>query len=172
VIARYGFLLPLPGALSSGQEVVDSRHALDLAAIEQLHKRDAAAAKKGDAAALADLWTDDAVALPPGEPPVIGIEAIRKWLAKSRPDASAVEVVDYVLDFKEVTILGVEAIGGGPKQYYTPAKRRTVHDSGIRQSHARSEEAGRWELEGIPLCLEPRTPGSGETVSPRRLSSG
>src|SRR5262249_10230633 len=73
------------------------------------HKRDAAAAKKGDLATLAELWTDDAVALPPGEPPVIGIDAIRKWLAGSQPDSSAVEIVYYVLDFKEVKIVGDEA---------------------------------------------------------------
>lgn len=40
---------------------------------------------------------------------VIGIEAIRKWLAKYR----AVDIIDYVLDFKEVKILGDEAIEWG-----------------------------------------------------------
>lgn len=113
MIARYTFLLALLAGLSSGQEAADSRRATDMAAIEQLHKRDAAAAKKGDLATLAELWTDDAVALPPGEPPVIGIDAIREWLAKSQPDSSAVEIIDYVLDFKEIKILGDEAIEWG-----------------------------------------------------------
>jgi uncharacterized protein (TIGR02246 family) len=113
VIARYTLLFTLFARLSSGQEAADSRRAIDMAAIEELHKRDAAAAKKGDLATLAELWTDDAVALPPGEPPVIGIDAIRKWLAKGQPDSSAVEVIDYVLDFKEIKILGDEAIEWG-----------------------------------------------------------
>src|SRR5215472_3744035 len=99
--------------LSAGQDAAGARRAADLTAIEQLHRRDAAAAKKGDLATLAELWTDDAVALPPGESPVIGIDAIRKWLAKSQSDSSAVEVIDYVLDFKEVKILGDEAIEWG-----------------------------------------------------------
>lgn len=160
MIARYGFLLPLPGALSSGQEVVDSRHALDLAAIEQLHKRDAAAAKKGDAAALADLWTDDAVALPPGEPPVIGIEAIRKWLAKSRPDASAVEVVDYVLDFKEVTILGVEAIGGGRSSITLRPKGApsTIRVSGNLMRVLKRQADGSWKVSRSVWNLERPVP--------------
>jgi hypothetical protein len=54
-----------------------------MAAIEQLHKRDAAAANDGDVATLVGLWAADTVARPPGEPPVIAIEAIRKWLAMS-----------------------------------------------------------------------------------------
>jgi ketosteroid isomerase-like protein len=58
--------------------------AQDLAAIEQLHQRDVAAAKAGDTATLATLWTDDAVALPPGEQPVVGIDVIREW-PKKRP---------------------------------------------------------------------------------------
>jgi uncharacterized protein (TIGR02246 family) len=113
VIAKYTLLFALFARLSNGQEAADSRRATDIAAIEELHKRDAAAAKKGDLATLAELWTDDAVALPPGEPPVIGIDAIRKWLAKSQPDSSALEVIDYVLDFKEIKILGDEAIEWG-----------------------------------------------------------
>jgi hypothetical protein len=85
VIARYTRLLALLAGLSSGQDAADSRRATDVAAIEELHKLDAAAEKKGDLAALAELWADDAVALPPAEPPAIGIDAIREWLAKSHP---------------------------------------------------------------------------------------
>jgi hypothetical protein len=44
---------------------------------------------------------------------VIGIEAIRTWLAKSQTEISAVDIIDYVLDFKEVKILGDEAIEWG-----------------------------------------------------------
>jgi uncharacterized protein (TIGR02246 family) len=110
VIAKCALLFVVLIGLSGAQEVRASRRAADMAAIEQLHQRDAAAAKSGDVATLVGLWTEDAVALPPGESPVIGIEAIRKWLAKSQAETSAVEIVDYVLDFKEVKILGDEAI--------------------------------------------------------------
>ena len=44
---------------------------------------------------------------------VIGIEAIRKWLAKGQTEISAVDIIDYVRDFKEVKILGDEAIEWG-----------------------------------------------------------
>lgn len=44
---------------------------------------------------------------------MIGIEVIRKWLAKSQTEISAVDIIDYVLDFKEVKVLGDEAIEWG-----------------------------------------------------------
>jgi uncharacterized protein (TIGR02246 family) len=85
----------------------------DRAAIEQLHRKDAAAAKGGDVDTLATLWTADAVALPPGEQPVVGIDAIRAWLNRDRMDTSKFEVTEYVLDFKDVRISGDEAIEWG-----------------------------------------------------------
>jgi uncharacterized protein (TIGR02246 family) len=109
----YLLFLVLLVSCAGAQNTAESRRAADLAAIEQLHRRDAAAAKTGDVAELAKLWSDDAVALPPGEPPVIGIEAIRAWLAKSQPDASQVQIVEYLMDFKEIKLLGDEAIEWG-----------------------------------------------------------
>ena len=46
MIARCAFLFPLLTGLSSAQVARGSRRAVDMAAIEQLHKRDAAAANK------------------------------------------------------------------------------------------------------------------------------
>jgi uncharacterized protein (TIGR02246 family) len=113
VIARYALFLALVSFVSRAQETARSPLSVDMTAIERLHNRDAAAAKKGDVAALAELWTDDAVALPPGEAPVVGIEAIRRWLAASQPDPSQVEILEYLLDFKEVKVLGDEAVEWG-----------------------------------------------------------
>jgi uncharacterized protein (TIGR02246 family) len=110
--AMYVLLFACAG-LCSGQDAAASRRSQDVAAIEQLHARDAAAAKAGDIQTLSALWTDDAVALPPGEPPVIGIEAIRKWLGATQSDPSKVEIIEYRLDFKEVKVTGDEAIEWG-----------------------------------------------------------
>ena len=64
MIIRCAFLFPLLTGLSSAQVAPGSHRPVDMAAIEQLHKRDAAAANNGDVATLAGRWTDDAVALP------------------------------------------------------------------------------------------------------------
>jgi uncharacterized protein (TIGR02246 family) len=175
VIARYAFLFALLAGLSSGQEAAGSRHAIDMAAIEQLHKRDAAAAKKGDLATLAELWTDDAVALPPGEPPVIGIEAIRKWLAKRQPDSSAVEVIDYVLDFKEVKILGDEAIEWGRTSVTLRPRGATsiIRVSGNLMRVLKRQADGRWKVSRSawnlerPVSARCRAPGRPARIYPQ-----
>jgi uncharacterized protein (TIGR02246 family) len=147
-MSRYTFLLALVAGLCSGQETAGPPHAFDMTAIEQLHKRDAAAAAEGDVAALAELWTDDAVALPPGEPPVIGIEAIRKWLAKSQADPSTVEVVEYVLDFKEVTIRGDEAVEWGRTRVAIRPRGTTsiVRASGNLMRILKKQADGSWKV--------------------------
>ncbi len=91
------------------QSSSDAHSASDRAAIERLHQKDIAAAKVNDVDTLATLWTDDAVALPPGEQPVIGIDAIRAWLNKGRMDTDKVEITEYAMDFKEVHVAGNEA---------------------------------------------------------------
>jgi uncharacterized protein (TIGR02246 family) len=93
--------------------LVSTAAAQDLAAIEQLHHKDVAAAKAGDTATLATLWTDDAVALPPGEQPVVGIDAIREWLKKGQAGTGRFEITEYKIDFEEVHVLGKEAVEWG-----------------------------------------------------------
>ena len=48
----------------------------DAAAIDQVRERFAAAFNAGDAGAVAGLYTDDAMRMPPNEPAVVGREAI------------------------------------------------------------------------------------------------
>jgi ketosteroid isomerase-like protein len=125
-MSRYTFLLALVAGLCSGQETAGPPHAFDMTAIEQ----------------------DDAVALPPGEPPVIGIEAIRKWLAKSQADPSTVEVVEYVLDFKEVTIRGDEAVEWGRTRVAIRPRGTTsiVRASGNLMRILKKQADGSWKV--------------------------
>jgi len=148
VITKGLLMVTLLAALSSAQEASGSRPAADMAAIAQLHKRDAAAAKTGDVATLAALWTEDAVALPPGEPPVVGIEAIRKWLAKSQTDTAAVEIVDYVLDFQEVKIMGDEAIEWGRSSVTVRPRGASMllHSSGNLLRVLKKQPDGTWKV--------------------------
>jgi uncharacterized protein (TIGR02246 family) len=96
--------------VAAAQEGRPSHTAADRAAIEQLHERDAAAAKKGDVKTLMDLWTVDGVALPPGEQPVKGIDAIRSWLGKDAASTANLEITNYAMDFQEVKLFGDDAV--------------------------------------------------------------
>lgn len=93
--------------------LVCSAQAQDLVAIERLHQLDIAAAKAGDIATLATLWTDDAVALPPGAQPVIGIDAIREWLKQGQESGGRFEITEYRIDFQETRVLCDETIEWG-----------------------------------------------------------
>ena len=56
------------------------------------------------------LLADDAVALPPGEAPVVGQPAIHDWLRKNRMDTTRIEVVEYTVDVQETKVTGDIAI--------------------------------------------------------------
>jgi uncharacterized protein (TIGR02246 family) len=78
----------------------------DLAAIEELHRRDEEAARRGDFAALRGVVDDDAVMLAPGSKVQRGrAELDRAFESMSRAPKTH-EVLEYELRFEEVKILG------------------------------------------------------------------
>ena len=76
----------------------------DLAAIDKMRSQDVAATLSGDAAALIELWTDDAVSLTPNGPDYIGKEAIRAFNARNAAATPGLRVLTYVPEYKELTI--------------------------------------------------------------------
>jgi hypothetical protein len=70
-------------------------HKQDLAAIERIRQQDIAATLSGDAAALIDLWTDDAVRLGQGGRDDIGKEAIRATNQRWKAATPGLRVLSY-----------------------------------------------------------------------------
>lgn len=91
----------------------DERHADDLRAIEELHRADMAASKAGDFATLRTLMSDDAVMLPPGGRPLRGRAEIDESMSRAEGSMRGVEVLEYVLDFEEVRVVGDYAFEWG-----------------------------------------------------------
>lgn len=85
----------------------------DREAIEELRRRDVAASRALDVEKLSSLWTDDCVALAPGQPPTRGKAQIRSQLAALASYARENEVVEYEEEFEELEILGETAIEWG-----------------------------------------------------------
>ena len=133
---------------------------VDRNAIEQLHARDAKAAKAGDVATLATLWTVDAVALPPGEPPVVGIDAIRQWLFKGKMDTSKFEVTEYAMDFQEVQIVGDEAFEWARTAVTIRRKGATagMRASGNLMRVLRKQPDGSWKVARAAWNMERPVP--------------
>jgi uncharacterized protein (TIGR02246 family) len=85
----------------------------DLRAIEGLHQKDMEASRTGDFETLRSVMTDDAVILPPGGETVRGKEELDASFARMRDAMDRIEVIEYVLDFSEVKILGDYAFEWG-----------------------------------------------------------
>ena len=85
----------------------------DLRAIERLHQKDMEASRISDFETLRSVVTDDAVILPPGGEPIRGKEELDASFGRMGDGMGQVEVLDYVLDFREVKILGDYAFEWG-----------------------------------------------------------
>jgi uncharacterized protein (TIGR02246 family) len=78
----------------------------DLRAIEALNQHDVEAVLAGDAAALVTQWTEDLVAIPPAGPLLRGRAAYAAVAEQTRDQMEAIEVLENVVDFEEVKVLG------------------------------------------------------------------
>ncbi len=96
------------GAQPAGRTGMDEA----MRGIEALRRRDEAASKAYDVKALAELWTKDAVALPPGGPVKRGPE-LQADLAKMAEAARGTEVLDYREVFEETLVFGDTAVEWG-----------------------------------------------------------
>ena len=78
----------------------------DLAAIEDLHRRDMEAARRGDFAALRGVVDDEAVMLAPGSQARRGRRELDAAFDAMSRSAKTHEVLQYDLAFEEVKVLG------------------------------------------------------------------
>jgi uncharacterized protein (TIGR02246 family) len=85
----------------------------DLEAIGRLHQKDMAASKAGDFDTLHSIMTDDAVIMPPGGKVVRGRAEMDAGFERMKESMSQVEVLEYVLGFEEVKVLGDYAFEWG-----------------------------------------------------------
>lgn len=121
--------------------------AAEMAAIEELHRRDREAALRGDTSVLVDLATEDVVLLPPGSAPVEGKEAVAEMLAREEGTREGTEVLDYAQDFREVSLHGDVAIEWGTYRGRARLENgTTVTSSGSLLRILRRDPDGSWKV--------------------------
>lgn len=98
----------------------DPEYAAKLKAIQALRERDIAASKAYDADGLLSLWTEDGVALSPGQKPVVGRAALAEGIRQAAAQGRNLEVLGYEEHFEETLILGGYAVEWG---YISGAER-------------------------------------------------
>jgi uncharacterized protein (TIGR02246 family) len=85
----------------------------DLRAIEELNRRDVEAVLASDTDTLMAHWSDDFVVLPPAGPIVRGRRANAEMVQKLTEQTRAMEPVEFIVDFQEITVAGDYAFQWG-----------------------------------------------------------
>ena len=106
-------------------------------AIEAAVRRYVAASNEGDAKALSDLYTDDAVLLPPDHAPVHGREAIGEFWRQGTDTGLEVRTLRVEVDGNVGYLVG---------QYRLPETAEEPADSGKYVMCLRRQRDGSWKL--------------------------
>lgn len=93
----------------------------ELEAIKQLGEDYAAAHQRGDGKALADMFWDDAVIIPPGKPAVYGRSAIDEFFSGTAGGA------DLANEAAQIEIAGDMAYDFGTASWMEDGTRRLLH---------------------------------------------
>jgi uncharacterized protein (TIGR02246 family) len=129
----------------------------DLRAIEAINQRDVQFALAGDAAMMMSQWTDDFVLLPQAGPIMRGRGAI----AEAFREMETPEILEYVLDIQEVTVLGDHAFQWGTYHYSLRPRRaggETVRTSGKLMRILQRQPDGSWKIHRGIATVDPATP--------------
>ena len=101
------------GLMCMGCHSENSTRNRDVEAIQKLHETDMAAAKIFDIHTLISLWTDDGILLQPGQEPIVGKEALWKYLNTALEQQKQYEIIEYVQHFEEIKIIDDHAYEWG-----------------------------------------------------------
>jgi hypothetical protein len=128
--------------------------AVDLAAIEKLHKADVEATLKQDPIYLDQLWSDDCIKVDGPNGPVIGLKAMKEMYAKVKSDYPEFKVLKYTNDVTDVQIVANWAIevGYSKATYQMSAKDKPVivpRTQGMRVLKRQSD--GSWKFAVVGL---------------------
>ena len=91
--------------------------AQDREGIAALQKSEIAASMAFDVSALLDLWTDDAVLLPPRGEPIVGRAALRRFLEEMKEHYANYDMLAYNEQWNEVMVIGAYAYQWGTVSY-------------------------------------------------------
>ena len=126
----------------------------DLRAIEAVNQRDVQGALANDPEMMMSQWTDDFVLLQAAGPILRGRSAIAEALGGA---ASAVEILEYVLDIQEVRILGDHAFQWGTYRYAMRARSggEAIRTGGKIMRILQRQPDGSWRMHRTIATVDP-----------------
>jgi uncharacterized protein (TIGR02246 family) len=128
----------------------------DVRAIEAINQRDVQFALANDAAMMMSQWTDDFVLLPAAGPIMRGRSAI----ADAFRGVQSPEILEYVLDIQEVTVLGDHAFQWGTYRYRIRPRAggEPVSAGGKLMRILQRQSDGSWKIHRGMFTADPPTP--------------
>jgi len=115
------------------------------AAVEDGYKQWIAAANKKDAEALANLYDENAVLLPPREEPVIGKAAIAEWYKKYVADPNLVPFTE-TFESNSFHVVGDIAIDTSDFSGDATREGKTIHFHGKNLVLWKKQKDGSWKI--------------------------
>ena len=132
------------------------------AAIAAINKKFMEDVNRGNAAAGAAAYTDDAILMPPNHSPVEGKQAIEKYLAEIGPQLQA---SNFQLSILEVDVQGDTTIVRGTysSSFTVPGTDAPMEDRGKTLNVWKRQADGSWKLHrdiwnsNMPIPVSPQT---------------
>jgi len=154
-VALATFILTLPVILFVSCERAPEDTAEVRWAIEAITEQYADAFKRGDAAAIAALYAEEARVLPPNGPTVVGREAIQNFY-QGAIDACGCD--DFQLTILEVGVVGDLAYEIGEYVTIHPVEGETIRKQG-KYVYIWKRENGEWKIDVDIFNSSPPLPG-------------
>jgi uncharacterized protein (TIGR02246 family) len=165
-----GVALAMAAGCKGAGEAVDSTKAGASAPVDEAAVRKAIAAadsgfvvafNKGDAAAAASFYTDDAVSRPPNQEPESGRAAIEQGNAGLFKSVGKVN--DFKIEQKELDIFADRAIEIGSYSFsFTPAGAKAAQkDHGSFLNYWKKQPDGSWKISRDIIVSSEPMPGQG-----------
>ena len=132
------------------------------AAIAAIDKKFMEDVNRGDAAAGAAAYTDDAIVMPPNHSPLEGKQAIEKYLAEI---GSQLQATNFQLSILEVDVQGDTTIVRGTysSSFTVPGTDAPIEDRGKTLNVWKRQADGSWKLHrdiwnsNMPIPVSPKT---------------
>jgi ketosteroid isomerase-like protein len=129
----------------------------DLRAIEALNRQDIKAALAGDIDTITSQWTGDFVVLPPAGPIVRGRAANAAIAEAGRAQIQAIEPIEYVVEFEEITVAGEYAFEWGTFRSSMRLRDggQIVSSSGKLMRILQRQANGSWKMHRTMMTSDP-----------------
>jgi uncharacterized protein (TIGR02246 family) len=130
----------------------------DVANVKAFNQAYESAEKTADVGKMVSLWSPDGIALPPGEPALVGSRQIRAWLDKNRMDTTTLKMTKNTANWRDIHVNGDYAFQWAQTfvNVRSKADDAGIHMSGTTLQVLKKQPDGSWRLYRSSWSYQPR----------------